>query len=286
MIPDPRVLERGFFPPWTVRRQICVDALKPCHLGVSTDVLLFSEIQLSLVHHYRMFRRGLPHYAFRKDYLTRLRVFVSQASALAQCDLASLVPGSSVSPCHVHPCDVVSESPRKTRRVRRRMRPTRVRDEPVRVPSPTTADRAIQDLSGAVIYDCRPRLLPVSIQLKDIGRSPRFRPVASASLAAPPAEETMVIGGASPERAAIPEFGGTPSDDPGTDLEDELSWISPLPTIVSPLPEHDEALPVSPSLCPEPPVPGQPSPAPTFESWFVPLRDVDERQMIDLSHRT
>ena len=190
------------------------DALKPCHSGVSTDVLLFSEIQLSLMHHYRVCRWGLPHYAFRKDYLTRLRVFMSQESALAQCNLASPVPGSSVSPRHVRPCDVETGSPRKTRRVRRQMWSTCVRDEPVRVPSPTTADRAIQDLTGAVIYDCRPRILPVLIQLKDIGHSPRFRPVASASLAAPPAEETMVIGGASPERVAIPEFGVTPSDDP------------------------------------------------------------------------
>ena len=37
-----------FFPPWTVQRQIWTDALKPCHLGVSTDVLLFSDINLSL----------------------------------------------------------------------------------------------------------------------------------------------------------------------------------------------------------------------------------------------
>ena len=49
-----------FFPPRTVRRHIWADALKPCYSGVSTDVLLFSEIQLSLVHHYRVFRRGLP----------------------------------------------------------------------------------------------------------------------------------------------------------------------------------------------------------------------------------
>ena len=53
-----------FSPPWTVRRQIWVDALKPCHLVVSTDVLLFSDINLSLVHHYRVFKWGLPHCAF------------------------------------------------------------------------------------------------------------------------------------------------------------------------------------------------------------------------------
>ena len=103
-----------FFPPWTVRRQIWVDALKPCHSGVSTDVLLFSEIQLSLVHHYRVFKRGLPHHAFSRDYLTRLQVFVSQATAFAQCDLTSPAPGSLVSTRHAHPCDVETEPPRKT----------------------------------------------------------------------------------------------------------------------------------------------------------------------------
>ena len=92
----------------------------------------------------------------------------------------------------------------------------------------------------------------------------------------------MVIGGASPERVAIPELGVAPPDDPGTDLEDELLQISPLPTIVSPIPETDEALPVSPSVYPEPPVPGQPDTAPTFESRFIPLREADERPTIDL----
>ena len=143
---------------------------------------------------------------------------VRVASALAQCGLASPVPGSSVSPRHVCPCVVETESPRKTRRVHRRIRPTRIRDKPVRVPSPATADRAVQDLTGAVIYDGRPRILPVSIQLKDIGHPSRVRPTVSASLATPTAEDTMVIGSASPERAAIPEFSVTPSDDPGTDL--------------------------------------------------------------------
>ena len=34
-----------------VRRQV---SLKPCHSGISTDILLFSDINLSLVHHYRI----------------------------------------------------------------------------------------------------------------------------------------------------------------------------------------------------------------------------------------
>ena len=100
-------------------------------------------------HHYRVFKRGLPHLAFRKDYLACLRVFVSQATALVQCDMASPVPPSSISACHARS----SELPRKTRRARRRMRPTHVRDEPVGVESPSLSVQDIPDLMGAIIYD-------------------------------------------------------------------------------------------------------------------------------------
>ena len=61
-----------FIPPWTVRRQVWSDSLKQSHSGISTDVLLFSDINLSLVHHYRVHKHGLPHVAFRKDYMARL----------------------------------------------------------------------------------------------------------------------------------------------------------------------------------------------------------------------
>ena len=272
--------------------------------GVSTEVLLFSDINLSLTHHYRVFKRGLPHLAFRRDYLACLRVFVSQATALAQCDMASPVPPSSVSARHARSSEVESESPRKTRRARRRMRPARVRDEPVGVEFPTLTVQDIPDLAGAIIYDCCPPLLPVSLWLKDIGLLPRSRPVASASLAAPPPEDPMVIGGASQEGVAVQELGVAPPDASGTDLEDELPTpedsmviggasperdlkdellnMSPLPTIVSPLTEPVEALLVSPSLYPEPPVPAQPDPVPSVELRDVPLREADERPMIDL----
>ena len=70
-----------FVPPWTVRRLVWTDSLKRCHLGVSTDVLLFSDINKSLVNHYHVHKRRLPHLAFRKDYLTCPRVFVSQEAA-------------------------------------------------------------------------------------------------------------------------------------------------------------------------------------------------------------
>ena len=57
-----------FVSAWTVRHQIWSDSLT----RISTDVLLFRDINLSLIHHYRVHKRGLPHIAFRKDYLTRL----------------------------------------------------------------------------------------------------------------------------------------------------------------------------------------------------------------------
>ena len=74
----------------------------------------------------------------------------------------------------------------------------------------------------------------------------------------------MVIGGASPEGVAIPELGIAPPDDSGTDLEDELLNVSPLPPTVSPLTEPVEALLVSPSLYPEPPIPALPDPVEYF----------------------
>ena len=62
-----------FLPPWTVSRKVRSDALSAQH---STDVLLFSDIHLSLVHHYRVHKRGLPHIAFRKNYLSQLRALL------------------------------------------------------------------------------------------------------------------------------------------------------------------------------------------------------------------
>ena len=113
-----------------------MDALKPCHSGCPPTSSC-SVTLTSLAHHHRVFKRGLPHLAFRRGYLACLRVFVSQATAFARCDMASPVPPSSVSARHARSSEVESESPRKTRRVRRRMRPTRVRDEPVGASIPT-----------------------------------------------------------------------------------------------------------------------------------------------------
>ena len=64
------ILEMNF-PPWTVTRQLTAQ-----HSGISNDVLLFSEVGLSLVHHYHVHRIGRPHAAFRGKYLVQLRALL------------------------------------------------------------------------------------------------------------------------------------------------------------------------------------------------------------------
>ena len=168
------------------------------------------------------------------------------------------------------PCDADTRSPRKTRRVHSRKRQT-----PVRAPSPMTAVQAVQEMAGAVIYDCRPSVLPVSIKLKDFRRPSVVRPATSPSLAAPLSEEAPVSMGSIPERTAAPVFAVVASDDSGTGLEDVLLHVSPLLTMVSPLPDSDTAFPVSSSRYPEPPVPALADPAPASQLSSVPLRVVN-----------
>ena len=71
-----------YLPPWTVTRQVWTDSLTPRHSGISTDVLLFIDIGLSLVHHYRVHKRGLPHIAFRQNYLSQLRALLPLPAVL------------------------------------------------------------------------------------------------------------------------------------------------------------------------------------------------------------
>ena len=45
-----------FVPPWTVRRELWTESLRLEHLGISTDSMLFSDLGLSLTHHYKVYR--------------------------------------------------------------------------------------------------------------------------------------------------------------------------------------------------------------------------------------
>ena len=144
----------------------------------------------------------------------------------------------------------------------------RVRDAPVHVSSTFTEVQDVRELAGAIVYDCRPPLLPVLIPLRDLQHSSVDYTAASSSLAAAPAEETPGPRDSVPERVAAPEFAAASSVDPGTDLEDELVYVSPVPTMISPLPDSDAALPVSPSGYLEPQLPALAgSLVPLFHGW-------------------
>ena len=67
-----------WFPPWTVKRQTWCDALNPRISGVSMDVLLFSECGAPLIHHYRVFGRGVSYISLRGSYITNLRTFITK----------------------------------------------------------------------------------------------------------------------------------------------------------------------------------------------------------------
>ena len=76
------------------------------------------------------------------------------------------------------------------------------------------------------------------------------------------------------EPVATPGFMETPSDDPGTDVEDELIYVSPLPTMISPIPDSDAEIPITPPGYLEPPPPtlaGSPTPPPVEN--VLPTRD-------------
>ena len=136
-------------PPWTVSREMWTESLRAEHSGISTDIMLFSDLGLSLTHHYRVHRCGIPYVAFRGDYILRLRALLPAPLNSHQ----ETVPPSEVGP------DV---TPRSTRRSHRQIRPVRVMSAVVGdLPVLTLQDPA--GVAGAEVFDCRPPLLPVSI---------------------------------------------------------------------------------------------------------------------------
>ena len=73
-------------------------------------------------------------------------------------------------------------------------------------------------MQGASVYDCRPPLLPVSLQLSDIWPLPVQPTVVAASLAVHPWEDGLTISGVGPDVVAFPELGVAPLVHSGTDL--------------------------------------------------------------------
>ena len=115
-----------FFPPWTVTRQLYAESLTAQHSGISNDVLLFSEVGLSLVHHYHVHRIGRPHAAFRGKYLAQLRALLPVSTMLSTARGPS---GAACSPVlsKARQLDILGAT---SRRPERRRRQTRIMDTP------------------------------------------------------------------------------------------------------------------------------------------------------------
>ena len=77
------------------------------------------------------------------------------------------------------------------------------------------------DAQGAMVYDCRPPLLPVSLQLCDLGPLSARQTEVSASVAVPPSVDGQMIGMGS-DVVVFRDLGVVPLVDSGTDLEDEF----------------------------------------------------------------
>ena len=181
------------------------------HSGISTDILLFSELGLSLTHHYRVYRGGLPHAAFRSDYMARLRALL-------------LTPRSTTGEPASPPETGRGATPRSAKRSHRLSRPVRLMSEAVgELPLLTVQNPA--DMVGATVIDCRPPGLPVSIPLSALNPG-TLENARGTSGFNPSRGEGQSIMDMDTNEITINRIVGFPWNDPGTDVEDEL--LTPL----------------------------------------------------------
>ena len=200
-----------YAPPWTVRRELWTESLRVEHSGISTDILLFSELGLSLKQHYRVYRGGLPHAVFRTDYIERLRALLPPPRR---------TEGEPASP----PETGRGVTPRSARRLHRSSRPMCRMWEAVDDGLLLTVQNPA-DMVGETVIDCRPSVLPVSIPLSAL--SPRtVDNVREISGFNPPQETGQYIMNMDTNEITINRIVGFQWDDPGTDVEDEM----PTPT--------------------------------------------------------
>ena len=217
-----------FVPPWTVSRAMWTESLRPDHSGISTDIMLFSDMGLSLVHHYRVHDGVLPHLAFRGDYLSRVRALLPQPSPDRE----------SVS----SPEAEMGATPTTGRRSRQPFRPVRVMSSAV-VDLPVLTVQDPVEAVGASVVDCRPPVLPVSIPLRVLSPSTvlRAREAGAFSLSRPERQSIMDM---DTSEITIERIIGYPWNDPGTDVEDELPTPAATPSQYTSPPVLDGTLPV------------------------------------------
>ena len=210
------------FPPWTVTREQYAESLSPNRSGISNDVLLFSEVGLTLVHHYRVHSAGQPHAMFRGKYLAQLRLLlltgstsptperplgnaspqvthvsgktddsctrlrpppekplgnaspqVTHMSGITDDSCARLRPPperplGNASPQVTHVTSKTDDSCARPRPPGRRRRSQRWIENTATHVAPRLAEQDPRMAAGAMVFDCRPAVLPVSVDVSVI----------------------------------------------------------------------------------------------------------------------
>ena len=138
-----------------------MDSLTLRHSGISTDILLFSNIGLSLTHHYRVHRRGVPD------------------------------PGSSS--VEDYP-DVMPDSSRPSRFTFARQHLTRIGETPRRIAPRLTGQDALA-AAGSMVFDCRPQVFPGAMEVSGVERSEIRSMTRAGVVTAAPSEHEQSFGG-------------------------------------------------------------------------------------------
>ena len=184
------------------------------HSGISTDMLLFSEVGMPLTQHYRVYKGGLPHAVFRTDYMARLR---------------SLLPSpEGTDPPPETGCVL---TPKSVRRPHRLSQPKRLFPEAVGKGPFLTIQNPAEN-AGETVIDCRPSLLPVSIPLS--GLCPETISEARSCVHYKPSEETgQSIMNMDTNEITINRIIGFEWNEASTDVEDELPTPVSSPTQIA-----------------------------------------------------
>ena len=203
-----------YAPPWTVRRQVWTDSLRVDSSGISTDMLLFSEVGMPLTQHYCVYKGGLPHAVFRADYLSRIR---------------SLLPSPEGDDTPPQTGSV--STPKSVRRQHRATQPKRLFAEAVGE-GPLLTEQNPAEMAGETVIDCRPPMLPVSIPLS--GLSPATISGARNCVQPIEPEETgQSIMDMDTNEITIARIIGFDWKDTGTDEEDELPTPASSPAQIA-----------------------------------------------------
>ena len=189
---------------------------------------LRGDIHLSLVHHYRVHKRGLPHIAFRKNYLSQLHALLPLPVGLPPARVVS--PDSSGLLCLGDSPEVLRGPTRTTIRAHRRRRPVRV-EEPAVGSVPVFMIQDPLAAAGAVVLDCRS--IDPGTDLEDELLTPVGSPLAAV-------DEYMPL---------------SPTSGVYVDVARALLEVGVLPAMVMPIIDPAVGSSMSPATYPMPPVP-------------------------------